>query len=76
MLAGHTHAVQIKIGNWSPAVWKYPEWGGLYAESGGDHVQQLYVNTGIGGVGPRVRIGVAPEVSILTLKRPADEPRQ
>lgn len=76
MLAGHTHAVQIKIGNWSPAVWKYPEWGGLYAQNGSDHVQQLYINTGIGGVGPRVRIGVAPEVSILTLKRPADEPRQ
>lgn len=69
MLAGHTHAVQFKIGSWSPAVWKYPEWGGLYSETQGDHPQHLYVNTGLGGVGPRVRIGIKPEVSILTLKR-------
>ncbi len=76
MLAGHTHAVQLKIGSWSPAVWKYPEWSGLYSETDGDHPQYLYVNTGLGGVGPRVRIGIAPEVSILTLRRTADEPRQ
>ena len=82
MLAGHTHAVQLKLGNWSPAAWKYPEWAGLYEASqrlGSDQQplkptpatrpQYLYVNTGIGGVGPRVRIGVAPEVTILTLKK-------
>lgn len=63
-LSGHTHATQLLIGSWSPAKWKYDEWKGLYSE--GD--QQLYVNTGFGSVGPRVRIGIAPEVSILTLK--------
>lgn len=64
-LSGHTHATQILIGSWSPAKWKYDEWMGLYSE--GD--QHLYVNTGIGCVGPRVRIGVAPEVSLLTLRK-------
>lgn len=80
-LSGHTHAVQIQVGSWSPAKWKYAEWGGLYEASQvigqdntplkattQDHPQYLYVNTGIGGVGPRVRIGVRPELTILTLK--------
>lgn len=30
MLAGHTHAAQIKIGKWSLSQYFYPEWGGLY----------------------------------------------
>lgn len=80
MLSGHTHAVQIQIGSWSPAKWKYTEWGGLYEASQvldnnqalktttPEHPQYLYVNTGIGGVGPRVRIGVRPELTILTLR--------
>lgn len=63
-LSGHTHATQILIGQWSPARWKYDEWMGLYSE--GD--QHLYVNTGIGSVGPAVRIGIKPEVSVLTLR--------
>lgn len=63
-LSGHTHATQILIGGWSPAKWKYDEWMGLYNEGS----QYLYVNTGIGTVGPRVRIGIAPEVSIITLR--------
>lgn len=80
MLSGHTHAVQIQVGSWSPAKWKYAEWGGLYEASQiieqdntplkattPDHPQYLYVNTGIGGVGPRVRIGVRPELTLLTL---------
>lgn len=64
-LSGHTHATQFMIGSWSPAKWKYDEWMGLYSEG----QQHLYVNTGVGCVGPKVRIGVAPEVSILTLRR-------
>lgn len=70
MLAGHTHAVQFQIGSWSPAQWKYAEWSGLYSETAttSTHPQYLYVNTGIGGVGPHVRIGVQPELTILTLK--------
>lgn len=64
-LSGHTHATQILIGSWSPAKWKYDEWMGLYSEG----AQHLYVNTGAGCVGPKVRIGVAPEVSLLTLRK-------
>lgn len=64
-LSGHTHAMQFKIGNWSPSKWKYPEWMGLYQEGG----QYLYVNTGLGCTGPAVRIGVKPEVTILTLRK-------
>ncbi|MCR5394624.1 MAG: metallophosphoesterase [Bacteroidales bacterium] len=79
-LSGHTHATQFKIGSWSPSKWKYPEWSGLYEASARttddgsvlksttpEHPQFIYVNTGIGGVGPRVRIGVEPELTILTL---------
>lgn len=64
-LSGHTHAMQFRIGNWSPSKWKYPEWMGLYQEK----KQYLYVNTGIGCVGPSVRIGVKPEITILTLHK-------
>lgn len=67
MLAGHTHAMQFMIGNWSPSSWKYPEWAGLYTHKG-TTPQYLYVNTGFGCVGPTVRIGVKPEVTILTLR--------
>lgn len=62
-LSGHTHAMQFRIGNWSPSKWKYPEWMGLYQEG----KQYLYVNTGLGCVGPSIRIGVRPEITILTL---------
>lgn len=81
-LAGHTHATQFRIGTWSPARWKYSEWMGLYdARTQADapalpypeyregHPQYLYVNTGIGCVGPRVRIGVPPEISVLELHK-------
>lgn len=64
MLAGHTHAAQFQWGHWSPVQYKYPEWHGLYRQ--GD--QQLYVNTGIGGVGLPIRIGIEPEITILTLR--------
>lgn len=68
MLAGHTHATQVKVGTWSPAKWKYDEWMGLYEENG----QRLYVNTGIGTVGPAVRVGIEPEVTILELKKSSE----
>lgn len=64
-MSGHTHAMQLKIGNWTPSKWKYPECMGLYQE--GD--RYLYVNTGLGCTGPTIRIGVKPEVTILTLRK-------
>lgn len=65
-LSGHTHAMQFRVGSWSPSKWKYPEFAGLYREG----LQFLNVNTGLGGVGPKIRIGVKPEISIITLKNP------
>lgn len=69
MLAGHTHAWQfmITIGKWrwSPASIHYPEWGGAYNE--GD--RWLYVNIGTGMVGPPMRIGATPEITLITLKK-------
>ena len=69
MLAGHTHAWQfmIKLGDWrwSPASKHYPEWGGAYNEGG----RWLYVNIGTGMVGPPMRIGATPEITVVTLKK-------
>lgn len=63
-LSGHTHAVQLRIGGFSPARWLYPEWGGLYT----DHGRALHVSTGIGGTVP-FRLGAWPEIDIITLRR-------
>jgi len=64
-LSGHTHAMQIKIAGFSPAVWRYPTWGGLYSDNLG---HQLYVNTGLGTVGLPMRIGATPEITVFTLR--------
>ncbi|MDE6498560.1 MAG: metallophosphoesterase [Muribaculaceae bacterium] len=63
-LSGHTHAMQMRVGNFSPAAWKYPTWGGMYDDEAG-HL--LYVNTGIGTVGLPMRIGATPEITVFTL---------
>lgn len=63
-LSGHTHAMQFKIGNFSPSAWIYPEWGGAYNQDG----QTLYINQGIGSVMIPYRFGAWPEITLLTLK--------
>ena len=63
-LSGHVHAMQIKIGNLSPAAVMYDEWSGLYGNEKG----KLYINDGIGSVGFFARIGARPEVTVITLK--------
>ena len=67
MLAGHTHAMQlgITIGSfrWSPAVYVYPEYNGLYTANG----QQLYVSRGVGYLGFAGRIGQRPEITLIKL---------
>lgn len=65
-LAGHTHAMQIEIFGISPAALRYKTWGGLYADDHQRH--QLYVNIGTGTVGMPMRLGAAPEVTVLTLR--------
>lgn len=68
MLAGHTHGGQIGIQlaglEMSPAQFVYKRWAGLYNEG---H-QYLYVNRGIGTVGPPIRIGIYPEITLFTLR--------
>lgn len=65
-LSGHTHAMQIKVAEWSPAAWRYKQWGGLYHDADSTHA--LYVNIGAGTVGFPARIGATPEITLLTLK--------
>jgi len=66
-LAGHTHGMQVglkfKNKEWSPAQWKYKYWGGLYKNKD----QYLYVNRGLGVVGVPLRVGMPPEITLLTL---------
>ena len=81
-LAGHTHGGQVKFEivdhSVSPARLISPFVAGLYhlpmqngAASGGNGLQRaaLYVNRGLGTFGFPVRIGVPPEISLLTLRR-------
>ena len=52
MLAGHTHAMQMTLFGRSLASLKYPEWSGMYREGS----RALYVNIGIGYVGPSASV--------------------
>jgi len=67
-LSGHTHAMQFgfELGNfrWSPSRWTYKHWAGLYRENG----QYLYVNRGLGYTGFPGRVGIRPEITLLTLQ--------
>lgn len=73
-LSGHTHAMQllVKVGNWkwSPAVFRYKTWGGLYNSKAKDGTpMNLYVNIGAGEVGfPARLLGAKPEITNITLK--------
>jgi uncharacterized protein len=71
-LSGHTHAMQfgLKLGKfrWSPSKYIYKRWMGLYRRNN----QALYVNRGLGFIGFPGRIGLRPEITLITLKRSAD----
>ncbi|MDE6277419.1 MAG: metallophosphoesterase [Muribaculaceae bacterium] len=66
-LSGHTHAMQMRFLGWSPAVFRYSTWGGLYPDN--DGASQLYVNIGLGEVGFPARIGATPEITLVTLRK-------
>lgn len=71
-LSGHTHAMQceFRAGNWkwSPAVFRYSTWGGLYKRENADgYPMNLYVNIGAGEVGMPFRIGATPEITLILL---------
>ena len=67
-LSGHTHAMQCAFNIFgkyiSPAVFRYSRWSGLYTNQ---EKQYLYVNSGIGEVALPARIGVKPEITVITL---------
>jgi predicted MPP superfamily phosphohydrolase len=66
-LSGHTHGMQFGIENpyfkWSPVQWVYRQWAGLYEEGN----QKLYVNRGYGFIGYPGRVGILPEITVITL---------
>ncbi len=70
MLAGHTHGMQFGIEipgiKWSPARWIYKYWAGLYKAENG-HNQYLYVNRGLGAISYPGRVGILPEITLITL---------
>lgn len=66
-LSGHTHGAQFGIETagfkWSPIKYMYKQWAGIYKEND----QYLYVNRGFGYLGYPGRLGIRPEIGILTL---------
>jgi hypothetical protein len=72
--SGHTHGFQFGIDccgiHWSPAEYLYKQWGGLYSHPvPGSHPQYIYVNVGVGSIAYPGRIGILPEITVITLKR-------
>jgi predicted MPP superfamily phosphohydrolase len=68
-LSGHTHGFQFGVDipgvfQWSPVQYMYPEWAGLYEKAG----QYLYVNRGLGYLGYPGRVGILPEITLITLE--------
>ena len=68
-LSGHTHGMQFGIEipgfRWSPVKYRYPRWAGKFDSEG----QNLYVNRGFGCLGFPGRVGIWPEVCLITLKK-------
>ena len=69
-LSGHTHGMQFGIEipgiiKWSPAKWRYKQWAGIYSEKN----QYLNVNRGFGYLAYPGRVGMWPEVSVITLSK-------
>lgn len=63
-LSGHTHSMQMNFLGISPAPLHHERWEGIYRE--GDRI--LNINRGIGTVGPLIRIGATPQISLLILR--------
>lgn len=68
-LSGHTHGMQVGVEipgfRWSPIKYRYPRWAGLYSEN----ARYLYINRGFGFLGFSGRVGILPEITVLTLKK-------
>lgn len=68
-LSGHTHGMQFGIEipgiKWSPVQYVYKYWAGIYEELG----RYINVNRGFGFLAFPGRVGIWPEISVITLKR-------
>ena len=69
-LSGHTHGMQFGIEipgwiKWSPIKWRYKQWAGIYEKLN----QRLNVNRGFGYLAYPGRVGIWPEVTVITLNR-------
>ena len=67
-LSGHTHGMQFGIEipgwiKWSPIKWRYKQWAGIYEKLN----QRLNVNRGFGYLAYPGRVGIWPEVTVITL---------
>jgi predicted MPP superfamily phosphohydrolase len=68
-LSGHTHGMQFGIEipgliKWSPIKYRYENWAGIYEELG----SMINVNRGFGYLAYPGRVGIWPEISVITLK--------
>ncbi|HPI20814.1 MAG TPA: metallophosphoesterase [Candidatus Kapabacteria bacterium] len=67
-LSGHTHGGQIGFNMFgveaSQAMFFYKRWAGLHQIK----ENYLYINRGLGTTGPPIRVGINPEITLLTLK--------
>ncbi len=68
-LSGHTHGMQFGIEipgiKWSPVQYMYKQWAGIYKEFG----RYINVNRGFGFLGFPGRVGIWPEITVITLKK-------
>lgn len=68
MLSGHTHGMQFGVEvpgfRWSPVKYFYKQWAGLYKNEN----RHLYVNRGFGFIGYPGRVGIMPEITVITLE--------
>lgn len=69
-LSGHTHGLQMGIEipgffRWSPSQYVYKQWAGLYNE----FERFINVNRGFGYHAFPGRVGIWPEITVITLKK-------
>ena len=68
-LSGHTHGMQMGVEipgfKWSPVKFRYKNWAGIAAHED----RHLYVNRGYGFIGFTGRVGIWPEITVLTLRK-------
>jgi uncharacterized protein len=68
-LSGHTHGLQFGVDipwlKWSPIKYVYTQWSGLYTLA----ERHIYVNRGFGFLGFPGRVGMWPEITVITLRK-------